>query len=58
MNRFIQRFARDESGATAIEYGLIIAGIFLVILAAVQLFASNATTKFNEASEAIVAAGG
>lgn len=57
MTRFARRFIRDESGATAIEYGLIIATIFLVILAAVQLFAQNATTKFNDASDAIVEAG-
>ena len=57
MQRFLTRFSRDESGATALEYGLIIATIFLVILAAVQLFASNATTKFNDASDAIIAAG-
>jgi len=57
LQRFLTRFSRDESGATALEYGLIIATIFLVILAAVQLFASNATTKFNDASDAIIAAG-
>jgi hypothetical protein len=32
--------------------------MFLAILGAVQLFASNATTKFNDASDAIVNAGG
>ena len=58
MIRFSSRFLRDERGATAIEYGLIIAGIFLAILAAVQLVAGNATTKFNNASDAIVNAGG
>jgi pilus assembly protein Flp/PilA len=57
LSRFLTRFAKDESGATAIEYGLIIATIFLVILAAVTLFANNATNKFNEATQAIVEAG-
>ncbi len=57
LSRFLTRFAKDESGATAIEYGLIIATIFLVILAAVTLFANNATSKFNEATQAIVEAG-
>ncbi len=55
---FLQRFRRHEGGATAIEYGLIITLIFLAILGAVQLFATNATNKFNTASEAIVSAGG
>jgi pilus assembly protein Flp/PilA len=32
-----QKFLRDESGATAIEYGLICAGIALAIIAAVGL---------------------
>lgn len=58
MIRFAKRFSRDDSGATAIEYGLILALMFLVILGAVQLFATNATKKFNDASDAIVSAGG
>ena len=57
MSRFLTRFAKDESGATAIEYGLIIATIFLVILASVTLFADRATDKFNDATDAIIAAG-
>lgn len=51
------RFAKDESGATAIEYGLIVATVFLVILASVTLFADRATSKFNDATDAIIAAG-
>jgi len=35
--RVLQKFLRDESGATAIEYGLIAAGIALAIIAAVGL---------------------
>ena len=57
MIRFTNRFMRDESGATAIEYGLLLAMMFLTILAAVTLFADNSTKKFNDASTAIVAAG-
>ena len=57
MHRFTTRFLKDERGATAVEYGLIIATIFLVILASVQLFAKNATDKFIEATNAIIAAG-
>jgi pilus assembly protein Flp/PilA len=36
MKSLIARFAKDESGATAIEYGLIAAGISLAIIAAVN----------------------
>ena len=54
---FLTRFLRDESGATAIEYALILATVFLIILGAVTLFAQNATNKFNQATAAIVSAG-
>ncbi|MBR0799245.1 Flp family type IVb pilin [Bradyrhizobium jicamae] len=36
MRTFIVRFLRDESGATAIEYGLIATGIAIAIIAAVN----------------------
>jgi pilus assembly protein Flp/PilA len=45
MNTF-RRFLSDESGATAIEYGLIAAGIALAILATVNGLGSNLKTKF------------
>jgi pilus assembly protein Flp/PilA len=35
MTKFVARFVKDESGATAIEYGLIASGIALAIIAAV-----------------------
>jgi pilus assembly protein Flp/PilA len=46
-------FLRDESGATAIEYGLIAAGISVVIIAAVQLAGSNLNTTFNSIATAV-----
>jgi pilus assembly protein Flp/PilA len=58
LRAFLTRFRDDQSGATAIEYGLILATVFLIILASVQLFAQRATDKFNDASAAIVSAGG
>src|ERR1700744_2527774 len=42
------RFLTDESGATAIEYAIICACMFLAIIGAVTTFASRATTMFNE----------
>lgn len=42
-----KKFINDESGATAIEYGLIAAGISVVIIAAVQLVGTNLTATFN-----------
>jgi pilus assembly protein Flp/PilA len=43
-------FLRDESGATAIEYGLIAAGISVVIIATVNSIGSSLNTKFNSIS--------
>ena len=42
----IRRFLSDESGATAIEYGLIAAGISLAIIAVVNGLGSKLNTKF------------
>jgi pilus assembly protein Flp/PilA len=42
----IKRFARDEAGATAIEYGLIAAGIAVAIIAVVQGLGTNLNTTF------------
>jgi pilus assembly protein Flp/PilA len=49
-------FLRSESGATAVEYGLIVVLIFLAIVTAVSLFATNATTMFNLISSKMPAA--
>jgi len=46
MANLIKRFANDESGATAIEYGLIAAGIALAIITAVGSVGTNLTAKF------------
>ena len=43
-------FINDESGATAIEYGLIAAGISVVIIATVNAIGTNLNTKFNSIS--------
>jgi pilus assembly protein Flp/PilA len=51
-NLFI-RFLRNESGATAIEYGLIAAGIAVVIIAAVQLVGTNLTGTFGSVATAV-----
>ena len=46
MKNLIARFVKDESGATAIEYGLIAAGISLAIIAAVNGLGTTLNTKF------------
>ncbi len=47
MKNLVNRFVSDESGATAIEYGLIAALIAVAIIAAVSLVGTNLTTTFN-----------
>ena len=46
MTQFTTRFLKDESGATAIEYGLIVALIAVVIIGAVTLIGTNLNTSF------------
>jgi pilus assembly protein Flp/PilA len=46
MKNLIARFVKDESGATAIEYGLIAAGISLAIIAIVNGLGANLNSKF------------
>jgi pilus assembly protein Flp/PilA len=46
MERLLTRFAKDESAATAIEYGLIAAGIAVAIITAVNLVGTNISAMF------------
>jgi pilus assembly protein Flp/PilA len=46
MIQVIKNFIADESGATAIEYGLIAAGISLAIIAVVNGIGTKLNTKF------------
>ncbi len=53
MKNLVKSFLANESGATAIEYGLIAAGIAVVIIAAVQLVGTNLTATFNAVAAAV-----
>jgi pilus assembly protein Flp/PilA len=48
MKNLVTRFAKDESGATAIEYGLIAAGISVAIITIVKTLGSTLNAKFTE----------
>lgn len=48
MKHLFTRFVKDESGVTAIEYGLIAALIAVVIIAAVTTLGTSLSTKFND----------
>jgi pilus assembly protein Flp/PilA len=53
MSKLVLRFAKDESGATAIEYGLIAAGIAVAIIATVQALGTNLNTTFSTVSTSL-----
>ena len=53
MKTIFARFVKDESGATAIEYGLIAAGISVAIIAVVQGLGSKLNTTFSSVSGAL-----
>lgn len=46
MKNLVKRFVKDESGATAIEYGLIAAGIAVAIITAVNTLGTSLNTTF------------
>jgi pilus assembly protein Flp/PilA len=53
MKKALVKFGKDESGATAIEYGLIAAGISIAIIAVVTTIGTNLNTIFTSVSTAL-----
>jgi pilus assembly protein Flp/PilA len=53
MKAFVSRLLTDDSGATAIEYGLIVALIAVVIIGAVTTLGTNLNTSLSKAGSAI-----
>ena len=53
MKTMLKKFIADESGATAIEYGLIAAGISLAIIAVVNGLGSNLNGKFTSINSSL-----
>ena len=53
MKKLFARFAKDESGATAIEYGLIAALISVVIITAVTQLGTNLEGVFTDVADAL-----
>jgi pilus assembly protein Flp/PilA len=49
MTNLLKRFAKDESGATAVEYGLVAAGISVAIIAVMQGLVSKLNTTMQSA---------
>ena len=53
MSKLVLHFLKDNSGVTAIEYGLIAAGIAVVIIVAVQATGTSLNQTFNSVSGAL-----
>ncbi len=53
MKNLVSRFVKDESGATAIEYGLIAAGIAIAIISAVKGVGTALSTNFTSISTSL-----
>jgi pilus assembly protein Flp/PilA len=53
MSSLILRFAKDDSGATAIEYGLIAALVAVAIIGALQTMTGSLTTTFGKVTAAL-----
>jgi pilus assembly protein Flp/PilA len=53
MAQNLWRFVKDERAATAIEYGLIAAGIAVAIIATVQALGTQLNTTFSSVSSAL-----
>ena len=57
MSQFVTRFLKDESGATAIEYGLIAALIAAVLITALTAIGTNLNGTFTTISSKVASAG-
>ena len=55
MNKLVLRFLKDSSGATAIEYGLIAAGISVAIIAVVNGLGTQLNATFSKVSSSLAA---
>ena len=53
----LQRFVRDESGATAVEYGLVAAGISVAIIAVVNTLGGQLNNTFSSVDSQLANAG-
>lgn len=52
----LQRFLKDEKGTTAIEYGMIVGMIFLIVVAAITAYADRTNAMYQKISDAVTGA--
>lgn len=53
MPRFLAELGRDQKGATAVEYGLILALVFLAMLGGISTFGQSSIAVWNKVSNAV-----
>ena len=54
----VKHFIREEEGASAVEYGLLVAGIAVVVMASIYLIGTNLNTTFSNVATQLGGAGG
>ncbi|MBO6526905.1 Flp family type IVb pilin [Erythrobacter sp.] len=58
MVKFLRKLGHDTRGATAVEYGLILALVFLAMVGAIQTFATVTTDMWSDVATAVVGSAG
>jgi len=53
MKKFLNRFIRSESGASAVEYGILVGVIALVVIVAATTLGTNLSSNFNDIANSI-----
>jgi pilus assembly protein Flp/PilA len=56
MKKFLNKIRKDESGATAIEYGLIAALIAVILISSLGLLGNNVSNSFTKISNSVAGA--
>ena len=57
MVRFLKNLKQDDAGATAVEYGLILALIFFAMMGAIETFGQTTITMWDNVSSKVESAG-
>ncbi len=47
----VKQFIREEEGASAVEYGLLVAGIAVVVMVSIYLIGTNLNSKFDSVAQ-------
>ncbi len=53
----VKHFIREEAGASAVEYGLLVAGIAVVVMVSIYLIGTNLNAKFDSVAQQLGSSG-